>query len=227
MLQTPAEATLVAEIAKFLQARSAKEPARLLNVGAGASLSIENQLAARKLTFICDRLDVNESETGPRPYAEKSWRASIEHCPQVPSAYYDLAFANYVLEHVRDLAASAREISRILAPGGLFILTTPNPAAPEFRLARYTPLWLHQLIRGQENEAFTTFYAYKDITVLEQVFGQAGFSVSRDEYYSFTLGYLHKWPLVNLLARGYDYLIKMSGQKNLMGNAVIVFKKIS
>jgi SAM-dependent methyltransferase len=225
MLQTPAEVALIEVLKKFLLDRGENQPARLLNIGAGQSLAIENYLAAAKLNFICDRLDLYAPAADRRQYAEKVWQASIEHCPDVPTAYYDLAFANYVLEHVQNLQGAAQEIYRLLKPEGVFVLTTPNPSAPEFRLAHHTPLWLHQLIRGQEHEAFTTFYAYQSINELEQTFRAAGFTVTQELFFPFTLGYLHRFPLISQAARLYDLVVRRTGWKRLMGNVNIVFKK--
>jgi SAM-dependent methyltransferase len=44
---------------------------------------------------------------------------------QFADGSFDVLIANHVLEHVADLEAALREVSRVLAPGGMAILQTP------------------------------------------------------------------------------------------------------
>jgi SAM-dependent methyltransferase len=44
----------------------------------------------------------------------------------LPAASFDVAVAVEVLEHVADHDAFVRNVSRILRPGGVFVMTTPN-----------------------------------------------------------------------------------------------------
>lgn len=47
-------------------------------------------------------------------------------CSDLPSASYDVVIAVEVLEHVLEDAKFVSEVSRVLIPGGKFIMTTPN-----------------------------------------------------------------------------------------------------
>jgi SAM-dependent methyltransferase len=47
---------------------------------------------------------------------------------------FDLAFCTEAIEHVLDPMFALREIRRVLAPGGLFVMTTPNQAKISNRL---------------------------------------------------------------------------------------------
>jgi SAM-dependent methyltransferase len=59
-------------------------------------------------------------------------RLDISRMPSVASQSFDVLIACDVLEHVPDDAAAFREIHRVLAPGGVAILTVPqmDPPAP-------------------------------------------------------------------------------------------------
>ena len=53
-----------------------------------------------------------------------------------PDNYFDLVRMGHVIEHVRDPAAVAREVFRILKPGGHFVGETPNVDCLDFRIFR-------------------------------------------------------------------------------------------
>jgi ubiquinone/menaquinone biosynthesis C-methylase UbiE len=50
---------------------------------------------------------------------------SVAQIPE-PDATYDFVFANSVVEHVRPIEETLREIGRILKPGGVFVNTVPS-----------------------------------------------------------------------------------------------------
>ncbi len=77
----------------------------------------------------------------------------------VKSNKYDAAFSNYVLEHVQNLNKAASEVYRVLKPGGIYVTSVPNPAAPEFLLSKLTPMWFHELIRREK--AWHTHYSFR------------------------------------------------------------------
>lgn len=53
-----------------------------------------------------------------------------------PDAAFDTVILSHTLEHVRDPAATLREVRRILVPGGALILWLPNVESIEARLLR-------------------------------------------------------------------------------------------
>jgi ubiquinone/menaquinone biosynthesis C-methylase UbiE len=224
-MQTLAEKELIKAVAKELRSSPDARP-RILDIGAGRSLVIENELRKRKLDFLADRVDVEDCQLEGLNVG-RCWVASVESMPHVPSAAYPVAFANFVLEHVPRVDQAAREISRVLKPGGVFIASVANPTAPEFFISRHTPLWFHQLVKGkgEGRHAFETHYAYADLDELAAVFGRAGFTLETATYIPFTYGYLYRFPVVNLLSRAYDAMVSWSKIKGLMGHACLVWRK--
>ena len=48
-----------------------------------------------------------------------------EHIP-LPDSSVDMVYSSNLFEHIYDLAAAAREVGRVLRPGGLFLVETPD-----------------------------------------------------------------------------------------------------
>ncbi len=57
------------------------------------------------------KVDVVDLNTGPLPY---------------PNESFDLVTCTEVIEHLEDFRAPLREIARVLRPGGIFVVSTPN-----------------------------------------------------------------------------------------------------
>ncbi|MDD4902453.1 MAG: methyltransferase domain-containing protein [Patescibacteria group bacterium] len=228
-MQTPAEVFLIEQIIIFLKnIPIASRPAKIINLGAGKSFVIEDSVAAADPDFTVDRTDVYECRMD-NPRARTRFVCSADKMPEVPTENYDLGFSNYVLEHVANLPDAAKEIYRVIKPGGIFAVSTPNPQAPEFFISRHTPLFFHQLIKGKGKfaEAYETFYAYKNIGELIKIFIAAGFKAKEVKFYPFTIGYLFRFPIISIISRLYDKLISLLGAKPLMGQVGIVFEKRS
>jgi ubiquinone/menaquinone biosynthesis C-methylase UbiE len=85
-------------------------------MGADAAVGVEYQA-----TKLWDGLEA----AGPAAVAA----ADLEHMP-FADRVFDVAIANEVLEHVPDEAAGLSEVKRVLKPGGLFIVFSPNRLYP-------------------------------------------------------------------------------------------------
>jgi SAM-dependent methyltransferase len=46
-----------------------------------------------------------------------------------PDSYFDLVFMGEIIEHIYDIEQCLKEMRRVLRPGGMLVLTTPNLAA--------------------------------------------------------------------------------------------------
>lgn len=231
-MQTPAEKYLIEHVRNVLNDTASRRhgsggDVRILNIGAGKSTVIENSIQnGSSAQFICDRVDVSDCSV-QHPRAGEYFVASVESMPRVPSARYDIAFANYVFEHVSDLSAAAAEVHRVLKPNGLFVTTLPNTSAPEFRLSKHTHTAFHQLLKGggEGHHAHETHYAYRSIQEFVTIFNQHGFTTVEIRYWSHTFGYLYRFPVLCHLSRFYDAVINRLRAKHFMGNVCIIFKK--
>src|SRR5665647_767280 len=122
-----------------------------------------------------DRVDVDLRRV-EHPRVGRQWEESIVRMPGVPDRHYDIAFANWVLEHVDDVGSMIREVARILRPGGVMVMTLPNPRAPEFRLAAHTPQWVHRALLPN---SFETHYAYGSISRVREYLEGSGMRMER------------------------------------------------
>jgi ubiquinone/menaquinone biosynthesis C-methylase UbiE len=87
---------------------------------------------------------------------------------------FDLAWADFVFEHVEKPEVFLKEIYRVLKPSASFFFRTPNNYHYVSVIARMTPHWFHNLIankvRGLPNGAYEPYPTYhrlnskKDIT---------------------------------------------------------------
>jgi SAM-dependent methyltransferase len=225
MIQTPSERHLVAELVRILKEHEGERLApRILNIGAGSSVVLEDQISEAGCRFVCDRLDVEEC-TVRHSNVDRCWKCSVESMDPVPSGIYRAALANFVLEHVQEIEKAAREIHRVLAPSGRFVASLPNPSSPVGLLTRLTPLWLHKLVR--RSQTWETAYAFKTIAELSTVFEACGLAAVETTYDPFVESYLHALPILRTAARGCDRAVARLGARGLMTHVCVVFEKKS
>ena len=81
-----------------------------------------------------------------------------------PDNTFDLAWSDYVLEHIEDPEIFMKEIFRILKPGASFFFRTPNKNHYVSLIARMTPHWFHELAanraRGLTDKAHDPYQTY-------------------------------------------------------------------
>ena len=214
-----AERLMVLELDRMLGRAPSGAPIRLLNVGAGASLSVERQLKHLRPFDLIDRIDI-ESHQLEHPNLGHVWQCSVECMSGVTSSVYDALFANFVLEHVHDLNSTAAEMRRVVKPGGMLVATLPNTSAPEFLLARVTPTSFHRFVRRRR--AWETAYSYRSIAELLAVFGAAGFRPASCTYFPVVGRYLANYPVLGAVGGLWDRAVRKSGITRLMGEVCLV-----
>jgi SAM-dependent methyltransferase len=97
-------------------------------------------------------------------------------------ASFDLAFSDYVLEHVERPVAFLAEVYRVLKPGCSFFFRTPNIYHYVALISRFTPHWFHTFIanrvRGLPDDAhepWPTFYRLNSRGVICRAASRSGF----------------------------------------------------
>jgi 2-polyprenyl-3-methyl-5-hydroxy-6-metoxy-1,4-benzoquinol methylase len=96
---------------------------------------------------------------------------------------FDIATANMVVEHVNEPAALLVQINRLLKPGGVFVIHTPNCRNYKVRLAALTPQGLKNrlitLFEGRhEKDVFATRYRLNTPGAMRAAAAQAGLEIA-------------------------------------------------
>lgn len=195
----------------------------LINLGAGSGAHVELRIAAAAGDQFCvDRVDVKLVKV-EHPRVGQQWEGSIVRMPGIPNQHYDIAFANWVLEHVDDAGSAIREVARILKPGGLMVVTIPNPRAPEFRFAAHTPQWVHRVFKPG---GFETHYAYDSIPRFREYLEGSGMRIERGMCAPVVGAYLSRLPWwVSWMGCVYDQLVVQLAIVPLCGAVVLTARR--
>jgi ubiquinone/menaquinone biosynthesis C-methylase UbiE len=116
---------------KFLEMLAPAEGERILDVGAGKGAVAGLVLGASKGAEVY-AVDPNEKrvETMKRGFPlVKSSVAGGESLP-FPDSHFDKAYSTMAVHHFSDLGRAIGEISRVLKPGGSFVVLEIEPGSP-------------------------------------------------------------------------------------------------
>lgn len=120
-------------IRRAAPAAVAGRPRELIELGCG----LGDLLALLQDDFACTGVD--PLDTAVRSSRAAAPRATVVHADQtwletVTPASVDVVVSLHVVEHLGDPAATLTAVGRILRPGGVAVIATPNP---DYRLRRF------------------------------------------------------------------------------------------
>jgi len=105
---------------------------------------------------------------------------NLDHWP-IESNSVDLAFADYVVEHVTNPDSFFSEARRVLKPGGYLCLRTPNSLSYIALIARMIPNRMHSRVTKvaqqgrEEKDVFPTVYKCNRPRTLRRQLRKSGF----------------------------------------------------
>lgn len=145
------------------------------------------------------------------------------------SGVFDLATANMVVEHLQNPAIVFREVNRVLKPGGVFLIHTPNAAGYTTIIARLIPDRLknkvvHLLDGRQEEDIFSTFYRANTKRRIRWLARCTGFEVASVKMIVSSAEFVVLPPLV-LLELVWIRMLMGRGLKGLRTNIIAVLRK--
>ena len=116
-------------------------------------------------------IDLDAPALSAHPHLRMRIIGSVEHLP-LGNGTFDLITANMVIEHVEHPEALFQEVGRVLKPGGLFLVHTPNVLGYTTRLTRLVPEDLRprvaHLLQGRlAHDVYPTFYRANTVSALE------------------------------------------------------------
>jgi len=130
---------------------------------------------------------------------------------------FDLAWADFVFEHVVKPEVFLREVHRVLKPGASFFFRTPNKHHYVSIIGRVTPHWFHDLfanrVRGLSNEAhkpYPTYYLLNSKKDIPPHSKSAGFRRIELRFVEDEPSYLMFHPTSFLLGVVYERIVNSS-----------------
>lgn len=176
----------------------------LLDLGAGAGSVPEmdfRQFAARVFGLDPD------PRVRDNPYLDEARVGHGETIP-FPDASFDMVIADNVLEHLAAPEAVFCEVARVLRPGGLFLVKTPNRRHYVPLAARLTPHGFHQAfnrLRGRaDDDTFPTRYRANTPRRLRRCAAVSGLEVRCLEQVEGRPEYLRPWAVTYLAGSLYE-----------------------
>lgn len=147
--------------------------AKVLDLGAGAGIVAQMNFRGRAARICGVDPDIRVIHN---PYLDEGKQGSGESIPY-PDEAFDMVFADNVLEHLEMPSAVFGEVARVLKPGGIFLVKTPNRRHYMPLIARMTPHGFHQWVnrkRGRkEVDTFPTRYLANTPMDLQCLAGKA------------------------------------------------------
>ncbi len=150
-------------VSRYLFAARLSAHRRVLDIACGTGYgAAELALNAASVTGV----DISEEAIG---YAREHFarpNLTFEHAPAqsipLPDASFDLITAFEVIEHLEDWRALLSEVKRLLAPGGQFLVSTPNKAyyADSRKFAGPNPFHAHEFEFDEFQQALQEFFPH-------------------------------------------------------------------
>jgi SAM-dependent methyltransferase len=98
---------------------------RLLEVGCGYGYFLKCALDAGYDAYGIDLSPEAVAQAQAR-FPGRVFRGLLEETPEIQGQAFDVVFASHLIEHLTEPAAFLRAAGRLLRPGGLVVLVTPN-----------------------------------------------------------------------------------------------------
>lgn len=128
-----------------------------------------------------------------------------------PNDYFDVAFSDYVIEHVEFPEIFLSELHRVMKSGGQFFFRTPNKYHYVSFISAVTPHWFHSAIanrvRGlpaEAHEPWPTYYRLNSRRALKAAAQRAGFRSVELRMIEAEPSYLEFHSIPFLMGIGYE-----------------------
>lgn len=139
-------------------------------------------------------VDADEEAGRENPFLDEFVPADLDRSLPFDAGSFDLVYANFVVEHLKDPERGFAEWRRVLRPGGRLVLLTSNRASPLMAAADLLPQRVRLLIKRRgagavERDVYPTLYLANTPSRLAEVAAAAGFEPVAVEY----VGTVHRY----------------------------------
>lgn len=159
---------------------AATDATTILDVGCGRGHALDSATAGRPLQDLRAPgrtvLGIDVDPVGAEnPVIDEFRMIEGDHWP-VDTGSVDLAFSDWVLEHIPSPPVFVSELARVLRPGGVFLARTVNRHSPLSVAARFIPNTRHGAVISrlqparEVRDVFPTVYRMNTIPVLAALF---------------------------------------------------------
>jgi SAM-dependent methyltransferase len=198
----------------------------VLDLGAGAGELNSHSLKGRVRRVV--GVDV-DPRVGSNPLLDSGVRADIERLPFRDSSF-DVVFSIYVMEHVANRAQLMTEITRVIRPGGVCVMLTPNIFHYVTFISRVTPIrfhkWVNRLRGRPAEDTFPTAYRLNSPWAVQRACVDAGLARVSIDLIEVQPNYLAFSRLSYLLGIAYERLVNSTAILSAFRvNLIAVFKK--
>jgi len=196
----------------------------MIDLGCGRGL--ETAIVYKDHTRLSLGLDISETVLQNQTIHEPLI-GSVYDIPLL-KACVNLASSQELLEHLEFPQKMFDEVSRILRPGGIFAVMTPNLWFPSTIISWLTPYSFHKFVnRTLHNidaaNVFPTWYRANTLRQLKKLGRQAGMEIIYYEYFQCNPGQLSFSPLLTRLEVAYFRLISQFKVLGYLRDIIIVF----
>ncbi len=200
----------------------------LIDLGCGRGL--ETEIVYKDHTRYSFGLDISEA-VFQNQTIHKPLLGSVYEIP-LPEACIDVVTAQQLLEHLEFPQKMFDEVSRILRPGGIFALMTPNLWFPSMIVSWLTPYAFHQfatkiLHNTDPSDVFPTWYRANTLGRLQKLGRQAQLEIIYSEYFQCNPGQFSFSPCLTRLEVSYVRLISRFAVFSFLRDIIMVFYRKS
>ena len=199
---------------------------RVLDAGCGRYLRLCKELSGTAEMVGIDLENTLETDNQIAPFGV---RADLNHLP-FSSSSFDMVVSRSVVEHLSDPPRVFREFSRILRPGGILIMVTPNKYDYVSLIATLTPHWFHQRLVSRifgvsEDDVFPTIYRANTRPAIRKAMSASGLTERQLISITHYPAYLTFSPILFRVGVLYERLTSARFLAALRSSILCVFEK--
>jgi ubiquinone/menaquinone biosynthesis C-methylase UbiE len=208
-------------IAKYLRPGQ-----RLLDAGCGRYMKFCREFSSVAQVIGIDIENSLETDNRRNPFGI---RGDLAQLPFGPNSF-DVIISRSVIEHLADPPQVFLEFARVLKPGGVTIVITPNKYDYVSVIAAITPYWVHRrlvsrIFQVPEDDVFPTRYRANTRSAIRKAFRSAGMHETELESINHYPAYLMFSPVLFRLGVLYERITSTRRFRALRGSLLGVFEK--